>query len=207
MPNVALLRTIASVGFGSLFRPPLNANTLGRRTRLVALESYSQSFARFVELTGGDGRPMPEVAARPTPYDEDGGPSLFRTRVEDCALTHLKLPGLFVGRTELTRVDLSGSWLRLSTLCWNDFIKCWFAKCDLTDSDLRGSQYSECDFSRAVLAGCDLRHSSFHNCKFKHADLTGAVIPERVRDDLGLTPSQSSAAVWVTDEGPEPEGG
>jgi uncharacterized protein YjbI with pentapeptide repeats len=174
---------------------------------LKARLSYAESFARLAELAGADGRPRPDVTARPRHDDDDYGPSLFRTLVEDCALQRLTIPGLFIGRSELRRVDLSHSDLRLGNFAWNDFTTCWFTRADLTDSDLRGSQFVDCDFSSAILAGSDFRHSSFSGCRFRTADTTGIRVPERLRPELKLSPEQVRSAIWVVDEGPEPPGG
>jgi hypothetical protein len=170
-------------------------------------EKYDRSFARFIELTGGSGRPRPAPVALPRHDEEDPGPSLFRTRLEELALVRLTLPGLFIGRSSLEAVDLSKSDLSRSTLCWNDFTRCWLVQCDLSRSDLRASTWLDCDFSRSSLRGCDLRHATFERCRFTGADLACAQIPARLRSALALTRSQAASVTWVDDEGPEPRGG
>ena len=169
-------------------------------------ESYPDSFTRFIERTGGGGRQVPDVTRRPNHDDENPGPSLFRAHVENCSLQKLNLPGIFVGRSELTRVDFSGSLLRLSSFSWTDFDGCSFADCDLTECDLRGSSFVGCDFSRAQLADCDLRHASFEDCTFADANTVRIRVSGRLRKQLGLSPAQAKAAMWLPDDGPEPPG-
>lgn len=168
---------------------------------------YDESFAHFVRTAGGDGAPRPIVVARPAHDDASPGPSLFRQRVADCALTGLTLPGLFVGRSGLTNVAFSGSDLRLSVLSWSDYQQCWFDACDLRDSDLRASLYVECDFSDANLTRCDLRHATFRDCDFARATLHGAVAARSQRAALALTDDQAASVDWRDDAGPEPAGG
>jgi uncharacterized protein YjbI with pentapeptide repeats len=172
----------------------------------MKLSSYDESLARFTDITGHDARAKPHVTSRPRYDDEDPGPSLFRTLLADCSLERMTLPGLFVGRSELSRVSFTASDLHLSTFCWNDLTQCWFDRCDLADSDLRSSNFNRCDFSHANLTRCDLRHSSFEECRFDGAVLAGAVASEDQRGPLGLSDEQSGAVSWKT-PGPQPDGG
>lgn len=168
--------------------------------------SYDESLARFTAITGHDARAKPEVTARPKYDDDDPGPSLFRTLLEDCSLERMTLPGLFVGRSELERVSFTASDLHLSTMCWNDFARCWFDKCDLTDSDLRSSRFTNCDFRKADMTRCDLRHSTFEACRFDGAILAGATASEDQREALGLSNQQLREVSWKA-PGTLPDGG
>lgn len=168
--------------------------------------AYDDSFARFESITG-DGRPRPSVENRPRHDDEDPGPSLFRTLVQNCALERMALPGLFVGRTKLIGVSFTGSDLHLSTMCWNDFSRCWFDRCSLTDSDLRASHFVDCDFRRADLTRCDLRHSTFERCRFDGAVLTDATATGDQRASLDLSAEQEHSVGWQERPGSVPDGG
>jgi hypothetical protein len=96
--------------------------------------SYDESLARFTGITGHDAKAKPHVTSRPRSDNEDPGPSLFRTLPEDGSRERMTLSGLFVGRSELSRVAFTASDLHLSTICWNDFTQYWFDRCDLADS-------------------------------------------------------------------------
>ena len=119
---------------------------------------------------------------RPQFDDELLGIQFFRTRVSDADLSSLTLPGTYFGRSEIIRTAFRNTDLRLSTLCWNDFI--------------------EVDLRDACLADCDLRAALFERCEIEGADLRGAILS---RDcSLPLSASQREAVVW-SDE--EPDGG
>jgi uncharacterized protein YjbI with pentapeptide repeats len=195
---------------------PLTARSLGARRSAVSdrtdrtpmtRRSYEASFSAIVDLAGADGRPVPQVTQRPRHDDDDYGPSLFRTQVSECNLERLTLPGLFVGRSLLTKVSFSGSLLRMSTLCWCDFVRCWFDRCDLRESDLRASDFRTCDFRSANLAGCDVRHAVFDNCRFDKADVAGLVASEDQRTGLRFTAAQAAVVSWVPEPGEPPPGG
>lgn len=169
--------------------------------------TYDESLARFTSITGRDARARPHVERRPRYDEDDPGPSLFRTVVESCALERMTLPGLFVGRTKLTGVSLTESDLHLSTMCWNDFTRCWLDRCDLTDSDLRASHFVDCDFRRADLTRCDLRHSTFERCRFEGAILADATATRDQRASLRLSKEQEHSVLWQALPGSLPDGG
>lgn len=170
-------------------------------------DPYDTSFARFIRIARGDGQAKPEVTVRPRHDEAVRGPSLFRTMLESCALERLTLPGLFIGRSEVTGVSFSGSDVHLSTLCWSNFEDCSFDGCDLTDSDLRASYFVRCSFAGADLTRCDLRHSTFRDCDFSNASLDGAFATTKQRVALALTDAQVAVVAWQDAPGPEPLGG
>jgi uncharacterized protein YjbI with pentapeptide repeats len=176
-------------------------------SQVMNRSTYHESLARFTRITGSDARARPHVERRPRYDDDDPGPSLFRTVVESCALERLTLPGLFVARAKMTAVSFSGSDLHLSTMCWNDFTRCWFDQCDLTESDLRASHFVECDFRRADLTRCDLRQSTFQGCRFDGAIFTDALTTSDQRTSLRLSKEQESSISWQDAPGSVPPGG
>lgn len=167
---------------------------------------YDASYARFIAATLGSGPPNPTVRERPR-YDTTTGPSLFRTRIDGCALEHLELPGLFVGRSELISVSFAGSNIGLSTLCWNNFERCSFDESDLRDSDLRAAYFIECSFVRADLRSCDLRLATLRSCNFTEAKLDGAIATTNQRAALALTDEQIAVVDWRESGGDWPPGG
>lgn len=179
--------------------------------------SYEESFKILAERIDITGDPMPGVKRVPRADDDKLGPSLFRMLVEDVELDGLSIPGLYVGRSELTRVSFRGSDLHLSAINWSDVIECDFREADLSGADLRASKFIGCDFSSANLAKADLRASTITDCEFSEANFKGALLRHRRRllgfipigsgqDDLPLSPSQREEAVW-TSNAPEPRGG
>jgi hypothetical protein len=129
--------------------------------------SYEDSLAELrgcVEILGD---PQPRVTRPPRHDDEDLGPSIFRTLVEDVALEDLTLPGLYVGRSELKRVSFRGSDLHLSSLNWSDIRDCDFSASDLSGADLRACEFVRCTFAGGDLSSADLRGSGFHGCVFR----------------------------------------
>jgi hypothetical protein len=173
----------------------------GRRGTL----GYAASFALVRELAGLDGEPRPRVRRRPGHGDEVRGPSWFKTSVVGVNLERIRLPGLYVGQSEVAAVSFSGAKLYRSALNWSDFREVSFRDCDLHDSDLRACVFAGCDFGGARLAGCDLRGSSFEGCDFAGAQLDGAVLL-REEEGVALTAAQRAVVGW-TDEYDDPAGG
>ena len=188
---------------------PSSVDPRGSATNLgcVRRSTYAESFQRFVNITGGDGELRPSVERRPH-HDEDPlGPTLFRMRLEDCAVERMTLPGLYVCRSDLRRVSFTGSDLHLSTLCWNDFRGCWFDACDLQDTDFRASWFIRCQFSNSDLSDCDLRRATFDDCDFTNTVLRNARASRSQRALLPLNDEQVAAMKWDDEPGPEPPGG
>jgi uncharacterized protein YjbI with pentapeptide repeats len=112
-------------------------------------------------------------------FDDDAlGVQFFRTLVSDADLSNLTMPCTFFGRSEIVRCSFHNCDLRLSTMCWNDFV--------------------DVDFSDACLVDCDLRASTFAGCRFTNADLTHALLG---RDQsIDLSNDQRTSIVWCDDE-------
>jgi uncharacterized protein YjbI with pentapeptide repeats len=169
--------------------------------------NYQESFLRARSACDLTGRPKPEAVVRPRHDDEDLGPSIFKYRLEDCDLGQLTLYGLFIGRSELRKVQFRGTDLHLSTFCWNDFIGCDFSEADLSQSDLRASTFDACSFRDANLEGCDFRQSMFDACLFEGARMSGAVLTFGQEPGLNLSPEQRKSIRWTSGAGREAEGG
>ena len=177
-------------------------------------KSYQESFeilASLVEIIGG---PRPDIARPPRHDDEEVGPSLFRSFVADANLSDLTLPGLYVGRSEITACDFSRSDLHLSTFNWSDFSCCQFTDCDLRGSDLRACKFEDCSFRDADLSGADVRGSAFERCDFVGARCDDLILYRRggllrISTDetrVPLSKEQRARVKW-TREYPEPGGG
>lgn len=168
--------------------------------------SYDESFDAMKKAAGLEGQPRPDVSRRPAYDDEPAGPSFFRTSVADQRFENIKVPGLYIGRSELASVVFAGSDLHLSAWNWSDFNECDFSRCDLHDSDLRACEFRDCNFSNADLRQCDLRGSGFAGCDFTGARLDQALALQDQRDELRLSPEQQAAVTW-TDAYEEQPGG
>jgi hypothetical protein len=66
--------------------------------------SYDASFAILKARVEIIGEPQPAVDRPPKHDDDNLGPSIFRLMLEDVSLSHLTIPDLYVGRSELTSV-------------------------------------------------------------------------------------------------------
>lgn len=174
--------------------------------RSTAMLSYDESFDTLKKAAGLEGQPRPDVSRRPAYDDEPPGPSFFRTSVADQRFGNIKLPGLYIGRSELANGVFAGSDLHLAAWNWSEFKECDFSRCDLHDSDLRACEFENCNFSNADLRKCDLRGSRFVECDFTGARLDQALVLEEQRSELRLTPEQQAAVTW-TDAYEEPPGG
>lgn len=167
---------------------------------------YQDSFDRAKKSQSLLGSPRPDVTERPRHDDVQPGPSFFKAELIKTDLSELTLPGLFIGRSDLRGVNLSASDLRLSTLCWNEFILCDFRGATLLKSDLRASNFDRCTFKDAVLDGCDLRHATFEACDFSGASMKGALLTNGQRKKLPLTQDQVDVIDWVQLGGAFPDG-
>jgi hypothetical protein len=181
------------------------------------VKSYEDSFKELSERVEIIGDPRPTVDRPPRHDDDHPGPSLFRTRLEDISLADLRLPGLYVGRSELRRVSFRGSDLHFSAINWNDVVECDFRGTDFSGADLRATRFARCNFSKADLSGADLRGAEFDSCTFEGAKMRGAILHGRPKflgfiatgfdqSSLPLSPAQRADVVWSTDT-PEPGGG
>jgi uncharacterized protein YjbI with pentapeptide repeats len=124
--------------------------------------------------------PASPPARRPQFDDDALGVQFFRTLVADSDLSNLTLPGTFFGRSEIVRSSFRNCDLRLSTMCWNDFV--------------------DVDFSEACLADCDLRASGFERCRFTNADVSRALLGRN--QSIDLSDEQRGTVVWCDDEPP-----
>jgi uncharacterized protein YjbI with pentapeptide repeats len=177
---------------------------------------YDQSLAILTQKAGVIGDALVTLDRRPQHDDEILGPSIFRTMVEDLSLEHLTLPCLFVCRSELKRVSLVSSDLRLSTINWNDVVQCDFSRAILIDADLRACRFERCVFRGADLSGADLRGSTFDGCTFEDATMRGAQLYRPAKrfgirlggsqERLPLSDAQRAEIIWCEDA-PEPGGG
>ncbi len=168
---------------------------------------YNKSFEIAQEALGIEGEPIENVTQRPAHDDEELGPSLFRTGVEDAEVHDLTLPGLFIGRTDVRSLRMTNCDLRLSTFCWNDFTGCVFERSILRATDFRNSNYLRCSFVDADLREADLRRTFFEQCDFTGADLTRAVATPDFTDLVSLTETQHQQIQWADDSGPNAPGG
>ena len=152
----------------------------------------------------------------PRPGDDPFGPSIFRTAVVDADLGDLSLPGLYVSRSELSRVRFTGTELRLSAFNWNTILDCDFTRADFREAELRCSRFVRCCFTGALLQGADLRGSRFEACSFVDARLDGAALQRggplrwlgigRRQESLPLSGLQRAAVRWC-DDAPYAPGG
>jgi uncharacterized protein YjbI with pentapeptide repeats len=162
------------------------------------------------------GDALPEVVRVPRPDDDPVGPSIFRLRLEDVDLGGLCLPGLYVSRSELSRVSFVGAELRLAAFNWNDLLGCDFGGSDLRQADLRSSRFVRCRFDGAALEAADLRASTFEACSFVGARVEAALLQRgglmsflglgRRGQRLPFSRQQRSAARWMA-EAPAAPGG
>jgi uncharacterized protein YjbI with pentapeptide repeats len=181
------------------------------------VKSYEDSFKELSDSVEIIGEPRPTVDKPPRHDENPPGPSIFRLLLEDVSLEDLRLPGLYVGRSELRRVSFRGSDLHFSAINWNDVVECDFRGTDLSGADLRSSRFVRCNFSKADLSGADLRGASFDSCTFEGAMVRGAILHARPKflgfissgfdqRSLPLAPTQHAEVVWSA-ETPEPDGG
>jgi hypothetical protein len=180
------------------------------------MTTYTGSVAVLKERVGAIGDPLREVTRVPRPEDDPFGPSIFRMGVDEADLGGLCLPGLYVSRSELSRVRFTGTDLRLSGFNWSNMVDCDFTGADFRQAELRCSRFVRCRFTGALLQGADLRGSSFEACCFRDAQLDGAVLQRggplrwlgigRRQESLPLSTSQRAAVRWV-DDAPEAPGG
>jgi uncharacterized protein YjbI with pentapeptide repeats len=124
--------------------------------------------------------PATPPTRRPQVDDDALGLQFFRTLVADVDLSKLTMPGTFFGRSEIARCSFRDSDLRMSTMCWNDFV--------------------QVDFSDACLADCDLRGSTFEGCRFANANLTRALLGHD--QSLDLSNAQRASVMWSDEEPP-----
>ena len=66
--------------------------------------SYDASFAILKERVEIIGDAQPAVDRPPRHDDDNLGPSIFRLMLQDVSLSDLTIPGLYIGRSELTVV-------------------------------------------------------------------------------------------------------
>ncbi len=158
--------------------------------------SYEESFALMKERVDIMGEPRSAVGRPPRHDDEEMGPTIFRTMVEDVALDDLTLPGLYVGHSEITNVSWQRADLHLSTFNWSDVVACNFRGSDLSGADLRACRFERCDFKDANLGGADLRGSTFEACSFENAILRGAKFKSTDQRELRLSREQSVEVIW-----------
>jgi uncharacterized protein YjbI with pentapeptide repeats len=186
--------------------------SVGKPKRLTYVESVAVLKSK-VDIMGDA---LPTVTRTPRYDDEKIGPSIFRMKVEDVSLDGLTLLGLYVGRSELSRLSFKATDLHLCAFNWSDIIKCDFSSADLSHADLRACHFVSCSFAGAILTSADLRGSTFVSSTFTDADLRGALLYRRPetrkmgaivdQTDLPLTPEQRRLVDW-SGEAPEPGGG
>ena len=178
--------------------------------------TYTDSVTVLKERVGTIGDALPEVTRVPRPEDDPFGPSIFRMGVDEADLSGLCLPGLYVSRSELSRVRFTGSELRLSAFSWSTILDCEFTGADFRQAELRCSRFVRCRFTGALLQGADLRGSTFEACSFMDAQLDGAALQRggplrwlgigRRQESLPLSTHQRAVVRWVADA-PEAPGG
>lgn len=178
--------------------------------------TYADSVTILKERVGIIGAALPEVTRVPRPDDDPFGPSIFRMGVDDADLSGLCLPGLYVSRSELSRVRFIGSELRLSAFNWNNILDCDFTGADFRQAELRCSRFVGCRFTGALLHGADLRGSTFDACSFMDAQLQGAALQRggplrwlgigRRKESLPLSTHQRTVVRWVNDAPSAPGG-
>jgi len=169
---------------------------------IASTPEYERSVATFLVEAGGNGSPQGLISRPPRHDDSNLGPSLFRAGLEDATLASLVLPGLYVGRSVLSRVDFSGTDLRLAAFNWSGVLDCRFVGADLRGADLRSCRFAGCTFANADLRGADCRHSSFEHCVFTGAQMAGARLSQTrllgfaLRRPKGLCPEQAAVVEW-----------
>jgi hypothetical protein len=179
-------------------------------------QTYTDSVTVLKERVGIIGEALPQVTRVPRPDDDPFGPSIFRTRVDDADLSGLCLTGLYVSRSELSRVRFTGSELRLSAFNWNTILDCDFTGADFREAELRCSRFVRCRFTGALLQGADLRGSTFEACNFVDAQFDGAALQRggplrwlgiaRRQEALPLSSDQRAVVRWL-DDAPAAPGG
>lgn len=142
-------------------------------------------------------------------FDDDPSASvnIFRARLADADLSSLTLPRSFFGRSEITKVDFTGSDLSESNMCWNNFTDVSLAAALLTGADLRASVFVRVRFDMADLRGADLRLASFDRCSFIGAKMDRVRLTKQTAESLLLHAEQRSAIQWEAGDGPVPDGG
>jgi uncharacterized protein YjbI with pentapeptide repeats len=178
--------------------------------------TYHESVAVLKDRVEIIGDALPQVTRVPRPGDDTIGPSIFRMGIEDADISGLCLPGLYVGRSILTRVTFRATELRLSAFNWSGLHDCDFSSSDLRQADLRSSRFIRCSFDGADLEGADLRGSSFDHCSFVGARFQSALLQRgralswlgigRRQESLSLSPEQRALVDWRADA-PEAPGG
>jgi hypothetical protein len=179
--------------------------------------TYDTSFAILKGRIGIIGEPRPMVTRPPRHDDEDLGPAIFRSIVKGVSLDELTLPGLYVGRSDLTGISFRRTDLRLAAFNWSDLFECDFTGADLTAADIRACCFVRCVFRSADLSDADLRGSSFDACTFDGAIMRHSKLHRRRRvlglikvgpdqTDLPLSAAQRQVVEWSS-EVPPPGGG
>ncbi len=178
--------------------------------------TYTDSVNVLKERVDIIGDALPEVTRVPRPDDDPIGPRIFRMRLDDVDLSGLCLPGLYVSRSELTRIRFAGTELRLAVFNWNDILDCDFSGADLSGAELRCARFVRCRFDAALLKDADLRGSVFEGCSFKDSLFDGTLLQrggplrwlgiERGQESLPLSTRQRAAVRW-THDAPEAPGG
>lgn len=161
--------------------------------------TYAASFDVANRLIKLEGQPVPHVLNRPTYEDRAAGPTILRRRLEDQALDNLTLPAVYIGHSDLMNIAWTGSDLHSSTFNWTRFVDCSFVNCNMSDCDLRASEFERCSFLRSDLRGADLRGSTFRDCDFAGANVAGAILQLDQRGALGLTTDQEGSVRWVAE--------
>jgi uncharacterized protein YjbI with pentapeptide repeats len=174
----------------------------------VTRASFTTSVRRLqsLKLLDAGERTAPQRMPR---FDDDPSANVgfFRTRLEGVDLSRLTLPRSFFGRSEVARVNFSGSDLSESNMCWNNFTDVSLSGALLAGADMRASIFVRVKFEMADLRGADLRHSTFTDCSFVGAKMEKVRLTNKAAQSLALDRQQRSAVQWETDEGPEPDGG
>jgi uncharacterized protein YjbI with pentapeptide repeats len=107
--------------------------------------------------------------------DENMGPTIFRTLVEDVSLEEMSVPGLYAGRSEIANVSFRRADPHFSTFNWTDVLNCDSTKSDLSGADLRAGRFERCNFKSSNLSGADCRGSTLETCSFENADILWAL--------------------------------
>ena len=177
-------------------------------------KSYRESFEFLAQIVELMGQPRPDISRPPRHDDEELGPSLFRSLVDGVEVSELTLPGVFIGRSQLTSCSFTDSDLHWATFNWSDFLRCEFTACDLSGSDLRACKFEGCSFRDVNLSGVDLRGSSFDGCDFEGARCDGLVLYRRggllglgvEETEVPLSKEQRGRVSWTSEYIP-PAGG
>jgi uncharacterized protein YjbI with pentapeptide repeats len=131
---------------------------------------------------------------------EEAGFKFFRLQRSNKDMSNLYLPGIYIGRCELTSIRFRNADFTNSIFCWDYFIDCDFSDSNFSYADLRASIFENCCFDRCIMNKADFRHSSFYNCSFKEADVFGAIsLKDEVYLKKTLSNEQLANMVWVDD--------